>query len=107
MSLVPRGTIGIAHRNDRSELPRWYDGLVEAMPMVPQSDLIRRATECVRLMKLAADPRKKESFRLLGEMWIKLAEESPNLPSDVIAEDVSAMETILRVLGDSEKGSSY
>ena len=83
--------------------------------MAKQSDLFTRAAECERLMSLATDRGMKESLRLLRDMWTMLANESPNLPSDVIAEDVSAMETIQRILGDSlgdgighsKKGSSH
>jgi hypothetical protein len=70
-----------------------------------QSDLFRRAADCERLMNLATNPKKKKSFGLLRDMWIMLAEESPNLPSDVIAEDIAAMDTIQRILADSENGS--
>jgi hypothetical protein len=76
-----------------------------------QSDLLTRAAECEHLMNLATDRGKKESFRLLRYMWIMLANESPNLPSDVIAEDVSAIYTMQRFLadslGDSQDGSIH
>jgi hypothetical protein len=72
-----------------------------------QSDLLRRAEECERLMDLAINPKKKESFGLLRDMWMMLAREYPNLPGDVIAEDIAAMDVIQRVLADSESGSCF
>jgi hypothetical protein len=66
-----------------------------------QSDLLARAAECEHLMNLATDRGKKESFRLLRHMWIMLANESPDLPGDVIAEDVSAIDTMQRILTDN------
>ncbi len=56
------------------------------MPMLPE--LLDQVAECERLMELAADPRKRMAFKLLRDLWIALANESPRFDSGRLSEEI-------------------
>ena len=62
--------------------------------MSRQSELLRRAAECERLIALASDPKKKLIFKRLRDTWIVLANHSPNLSREDMATDIAAIEEI-------------
>lgn len=66
--------------------------------MSRQSELLDRAAECQRLMDLSSDPKKKQTFRQLRDMWIELARESTSMPAQVLAERTSLVERLQAAL---------
>ena len=56
--------------------------------MLEQDDLLKRAEDCERALHAAHDPREKNSFKILRDMWIALAKESSSLSSMDLAKQV-------------------
>jgi hypothetical protein len=59
-----------------------------------QSELFDRASECERLMNLASDTVKKQTFKQLRDMWIALANESTWMPEHLLTKEIAAIENI-------------
>jgi hypothetical protein len=62
--------------------------------MSGQAELFDRAAECNRLMNLESNEDRKTAFRLLGEMWIALANECPGMSAERLAKEISSIEEI-------------
>jgi hypothetical protein len=59
-----------------------------------QADLFGRAAQCDRFMTSASDSVTRNTFRILRELWITLANESHLMPEDVLAREIGALEKI-------------
>jgi hypothetical protein len=60
--------------------------------MISQAELFRRAAECERLMDLASDPKMREVFKHVREVWIALADD--NLSRGATAANIAGIEKI-------------
>jgi hypothetical protein len=57
-------------------------------------DLLKKAVECDRLIDLEADPTIKAVLRLIGELWVSLANVSASMSAEELAREVAAVEKI-------------
>ena len=62
--------------------------------MPRQSELFDRAAECERLMDSVSDPVKKATLEQIRNLWIALANESPNFTTEVLAREIAMIERI-------------
>ena len=59
-----------------------------------QSDLFDRAADCERLRNLTSDHYKKLTLRLMRDLWIALANESPGMPERVLLNEIAELDKI-------------
>jgi hypothetical protein len=59
-----------------------------------QADLFKRAEDCERAFNATHDPREKIALKILRDMWIALAKESPSLCTVDLAKEVAAIEEV-------------
>ena len=62
--------------------------------MSRQAELFDKAADCERAMNVASDPWQKVTFKLLRDMWIALANESPSMTKPQLTNEIAAIEEI-------------
>ena len=72
--------------------------------MVAQSKLFDRAADCERHMRTIADRGKRATYQHLRNMWIALTNGSANMPDDLLARKVKALE---KLQADAENGTKH
>ena len=69
-----------------------------------QSDLFDRAADCERLKNLTSDHYKKLTLRLMRDLWIALANESPGMREHVLLNEIAELDKIQSGLDPSVGG---
>ena len=62
--------------------------------MSQQADLLGRAAQCESASQSATDPRRKQSLRLLRDLWVAIADESLSMSDAELAREIATMEAI-------------
>ncbi|HEY2229097.1 MAG TPA: hypothetical protein VGI22_15465 [Xanthobacteraceae bacterium] len=62
--------------------------------MSRQADLFERAARCQRAGECAGDSSQRVALRLLRDLWIALANESPSMTEAEAAREIAAIEMI-------------
>ena len=60
-----------------------------------QSELFDRAANCERLTNLTSDHNKRLTLRLVRDLWIALANESPGMSERALSRAIAALDEML------------